>query len=152
MKKLLGILILSLLFNGNVYAETYDVVLKCEVKNMDSALDFDKAIERFGKPGETTYFHVQESGLVFEVSSGWNKYEKRFIYWHEGDFISKRFIKFGFWPGKREANSHIQISRESGKMSFIGATDEFKDETWYDADCDKINLNDLPTKVVKQKF
>ena len=150
MKKLLGILILSLLFNGNVYAETYDVVLKCEVKNMDLALDFDKATDRFGKSGETKYFRVKKDGLVFEVSSNWDEYEKMFVYWHEGDLISKKFIKFGFQPGKRETNAHIQINRGTGKMSFIAATDEFKD--WYDSDCDKIKYDDLPTKIFKQKF
>jgi len=96
MKKFLGILILSLLLNENVYAETYDVVLKCEVKNMDLALDFDKATDRFGKSGETKYFRVKKDGLVFEVSSNWDEYEKMFVYWHEGDLISKKFIKFGF--------------------------------------------------------
>ena len=152
-KKLLTIIVLGLLFSGNAYAETYDVVLKCEVKYMDKAMDFDKSTDSFGKAGETKYFHIQKDGLTFEANSNWDEIEKMFINWHEGDFISKKFIKFGFWPGKRERNSHIQINRGTGKMSFIGFGDSVSNsKEWYDADCDKINYDDLPKKNFKQKF
>ena len=110
-------------------------------------------INYFGKSGQTKYFHIiKKEALYFEVHSNWDVYEKDFINWHEGDSISIIFIKFGFWPGKRDTNSWIQINRETGKMSWISATEDHKNSHWYEADCDKINYNDLPVKKVKQKF
>ena len=83
MKKLLGIVVLCLLLSGNAIAKDYNVILKCQVKFMNKALDFDKSINYFGKSGQTKYFHIVKKALYFEVHSNWDVYEKDFINWHE---------------------------------------------------------------------
>ena len=93
MKKLLWIVVLGYLLSGKATAKDYNVILKCQVKFMNKALDFDKSINYFGKSGQTKYFHIiKKEALYFEVHSNWDVYEKDFINWHDGDSISNRFF------------------------------------------------------------
>ena len=154
MKKLLGIVIIGLLFSGNTYATSYDVVLNCNVKKFDRTIDYENFPKIFGRAGDNRFFHVRKKDgqLDWSVNSNWDPYEKYFRNWHEGHELGVRFIKFGAWPGRRDnENSYMRINRETGEMIHLSATDE-EITGWYKASCNKIEFEQLPIKKVKQKF
>ena len=122
-------------------------------EQLEDPLDFDIIPIIFGKKGDTKYFNIIQSDgqFNFEVKSNWNPYDWYFENWHRGDLIGERFIVFGTWPGQRDTNSFMQIDRETGEIIFLEATDR-KPNGWYNAICDKIEFDELPKKIVKQKF
>ena len=140
MKKLLGIVVLCLLFPNISFA--LDIIIACNVKKVDD----DVYKKHFGMPGQTVYFKIKDG----EVQSNWDEYNSRFTHWHLSAGIDNKYIKFYKWPGSSDDTGDIKvIDRESGKMisqNYVGQNKK------YIASCDKIEEDLLPKKKAKQKF
>jgi len=152
MKKLLMILVMVSWCNVGFAADHY-FIIECKVKATDvkaGTLSKEKDLIIYGKEGYIRYFEIGTSKYPNFANTGWDSYDKEFLYWHGDLKMGNKFLKFNTTPGGEKRLTDIQvIDRETGIMT---RTDYEGRPKKYRSECVKISKDQLPIKEVEQKF
>jgi len=172
MKKLLGILVLSLFLSFKAYAEKLklgevvkdpDIIeliekqIKIDHKKKFDELYFDSYIKctkssLFSKD-DVIFFGLPLQTLWKEIHAKWDPYKHDFINWHIMKEMHPRYYLFHKLPGmyKEALNNKkfYKIDRENGDMFEINEKINSEKKI---RNCEKISYSDLPMLETKAKF
>ena len=141
MKKVLGILVLSLLLSGCGDSSSSKIYLKCTTIEEGAYVTMSYGT----KVGDIKYYEINIKKKLAQTI--WDSYNKEFTSARRLDSVGEKYIKIKHYRD----NGTAKIDRETGKMTHR-RVDPFQSDQTPVAMCQKISKKDLPITKTKKKF